>query len=61
MRPDLLAAARRLEALAGGALVLAEEADGSGGNPLARDALGPLLEILRGHAAELADLLEESS
>ena len=55
---DLLTAARRLEALLGGAVVLAEEADGTGGNPLARDALRPFLELLHRDARDLAEALD---
>lgn len=56
--PDLLTAARRLEALLGGAVVLAEEADGASGHPLARDALRPLLEGLHRDAMALAEALD---
>lgn len=55
---DLLTAARRLEAMLGGAVVLAEEADGPGGNPLAQDALRPMLEALHRDAAALAEALD---
>lgn len=55
---DLMAAARRLEALLGGAVFLAQETERGSGPSLAEDALLPLLETLHRDAIALAEALD---